>query len=218
MRYARPIKDIALIAVTAGLLCASIALSHGASEYYNLRWKAGERFQVYEYQTLVPSGNFRERIRNGAQAWNSLPPEVHFTDGSVNLNVSHGQCDANRQAGENGVYYAGIDGKDGVLANTAYCVWESEPTKLYAFSIKFDNAENWYSGTGTPGGSQYDTHGVAAHEFGHATGFTTHWAVGPPLCNADSKKHTMCPAIGTGSTIWRSLEEHDVHTFENAYN
>jgi hypothetical protein len=67
-----------------------------------------------------------------------------------------------------------------------------------------------------------DFEGVAAHEAGHTTGFwgmyaDCHFDPNGDYCPFTSARHTMCPSQEDGSASFRSLEEHDIHTFQNAY-
>jgi hypothetical protein len=89
--------------------------------------------------------------------------------------------------------------------------------------IQFDDNANWYTGSGGPLASQYDLRSVAAHEFGHATGFMPsinmgHFSATDAACTvADPNKDTMCAGASPG-TVWkRDLASHDIHTVEAAY-
>jgi hypothetical protein len=88
--------------------------------------------------------------------------------------------------------------------------------------MRFDSADPFYTGTGTPGEKQIDLQSIATHEWGHATGWgssggTNHFPEGWDVCTM-SPKHTMCPSIPEGKDYWRTLEEHDRDTFNNVYN
>ena len=62
---------------------------------------------------------------------------------------------------------------------------------------------------------------VALHELGHAFGMLYHldyYGDSYGACAATSTHHTMCTnLISRGSSLDRTLEEHDRHTFDNAY-
>ncbi len=61
--------------------------------------------------------------------------------------------------------------------------------KITQFYIEYDNAENWYTGTGTPGPTQVALESIAAHEFGHALGMCHTQA---SHCPGNSTDATMC--------------------------
>ena len=75
----------------------------------------------------------------------------------------------------------------------------------------------WYSGTGDAPANDVDTWSVASHESGHATGFYGHLEYPSSICQNDSSMRTMCPVYHDGTERQRTLEDHDYHTFENAY-
>ncbi len=44
-----------------------------------------------------------------------------------------------------------------------------------------------------------------------------HFCEGAEICADNSDQHTMCPYYRPGSERWRTLEEHDKHTYQAAY-
>ncbi len=93
---------------------------------------------------------------------------------------------------------------DRLLAQTRR--WVSGST-IYKIEIKYDSAENWYTGTGTPGADQVDAWSVATHEFGHALGLRE---TQPVNCPGGGGNATMCPSSeGYGVTYARTLEYDD---------
>jgi hypothetical protein len=204
----------------ATVVLAGIALAHSGSTYYPSKWKR-DLSVAWRIDNSVPGGAFRNRILDGAQEWNRLAPNMRFSHvGGDATNVNIRRCSPNRPYQRDGVFYGPIDGRLNVLAFVVTCTFPGT-NELKHFQMKFDSAENWYTGTGTPGSSAFDVWGVAAHEFGHATGFSGPYAKGHfnprgGVCTS-SPKHTMCPTISLGSTGSRSLEEHERHTFRNVY-
>jgi hypothetical protein len=74
-----------------------------------------------------------------------------------------------------GVYptYNGVNQVDfggglgaGVLAETTWYYFVATGD-IVECDMRFSDAWNWYTGTGTPGGTQFDWWSVAAHEMGH---------------------------------------------------
>jgi hypothetical protein len=117
------------------------------------------------------------------------------------------------------------------VAEATNCVrYESQPGtavlryKTEKFLMGFDSGRKWYRGTKRPPAGQYDLAGVAAHEFGHATGWIYHFDQAPkevPLdgakCGAVVDRETMC-TYPTLTRRWdRTLGTHDKETFSNAY-
>src|SRR5690606_10965326 len=107
------------------------------------------------------------------------------------------------------LYYQAIDGAGGMLGITSV-------TKcggfVCAFSITVDWDESWYTGTGTPGGTQKDLQSLLAHEFGHAA------ALGETnvTCTGTTRP-TMCPTLPNGTNYMRSLESDDTNGIASVY-
>lgn len=97
-----------------------------------------------------------------------------------------------------------FDGPLGVLAATF--VSFNGSGFISDADVQYDNAENWYTGPGTPGGSQIDLRSVAAHEFGHITGIDHSQSSN---CPGSSSDPTMCPYYTLGSSNFRTLETDD---------
>ena len=200
-------------AAMAGL-AAGTADAHPAADYYKYTWPTTS--VSYGYTPSVPTGEFRTAVDAGAAQWSAVPNAtldyVHGSDFGSNFDYS--KC----SSGGNGIHYANIDGTNGVLGRTFTCMNGSN--QITSFQTVFDTSENWYTGTGSPGGSQADLTSVAAHELGHATGFgqgapNSHFS--GTICDANSAQQTMCPAHLLGSTWQRTLADHDQHTFAAAY-
>jgi len=78
--------------------------------------------------------------------------------------------------------------------------------------LKYDQAEEWYLGSGTPAGYQMDLRSTAAHEFGHGLGLD-HTQAG----NCGAPRATMCAGQIVGTTEQRTLETDDVNGVSTAY-
>lgn len=210
------LTDCALLGVlTLSFWAPSLtASSHPSPDFYDAKW----RFDVsptWHFTNEVPSGNLRDRVEDGSQEWNMLPPSMHFNKGSEVGNYAWNSCGPNGD-GTNGVHWGAMDGKNGAWGITHMCVYDGNPDRMYSFQIRFDQAEDWYNDTGNPPSDKLDSKGASAHEFGHGTGFSGHFAAGGAAC--DQPKSTMCPFMEYGQDFMRTLEEHDKHTFGNAYN
>ncbi len=86
--------------------------------------------------------------------------------------------------------------------------------KITQFYIEYDNAEFWYTGTGTPGPTQVDLESIAAHEFGHALGMCHTQA---SHCPGNSTDATMCSGYLLGTKYLRSLASDDRSGVSAAY-
>lgn len=82
------------------------------------------------------------------------------------------------------------DNKLGVCWSFWSGCWNGSDFDWYTteMDIEFDSTKNWYYGTGTPGGSQYDFETVATHELGH----------GHQLAHVIDSKKVMHYSLGTG--------------------
>jgi hypothetical protein len=226
MRRSRKLLvDLIAAGALAALALGAIGWAHTGSTYYTKKWRAGERTQNYGFGDSVPSGNFRDRVENGANQWSALAGNMQFQRGGVTVTW---QYDSNcNGAGKNSIHWGSIDGPPvagqlNTAAQTTHCTYTDDPGFLMLFRMKFDSADPWYNDTGDPPSDKVDTWSLAAHEFGHATGWgaggaQNHFGDSWDVCT-NSPKHTMCPSIPLGDDYWRSLEEHDRDTFNNVYN
>lgn len=149
----------------------------------------GKNNATYGYGGTYPAGEWRQRVGNAAQTWNSVSTSSWWWTESL--------------IGPEGLLnYYGIDGPGNVLAGTTPSLCGSN---YCGFQMTVDSAETWYTGTGTPSSSQNDLLSLLVHEFGHALGLG-HTNVS---CSGTSRP-TMCAGWpGGGLTFWRSLESDD---------
>ena len=233
----------AVLAFLAALILAPahLAGAHSAATYYPMTWVTETAHQHCDFFILncqthphgvdipnyvVGSGWDSARIARvqGAMApWNNATTAgayFNFTyNGSASLNA---QCAFN-QANQNGHRWAAIDGKYNTAGWTEKCTVDGEHVSSYM--ITYDTAETWYTGTGTPAGTQGDFLSVVVHELGHATGFSGpyqngHFDEASTACpdpNTNTARQTMCPSVGYGATWPRTLGYHDEDTFCAAY-
>jgi hypothetical protein len=201
----------AAICVLVGLL-AGPAQAHTSSSYVAPKWARGTTV-VWQHTPSTNVGTaFRERIRQGAIQWNGIGTGIWLTKGTdLATTPSVDECDPKMR---NLIFRAPIDGAGNTLAYAGSCNW---PDGTRAFRIVFDRDDNFYTGTGTPSSTQYDLWSVAAHEFGHAIGYHTHFLESSWVCDFNSGRNTMCPSTFSGTTWQRSLNDHDVHTVVAAY-
>ena len=149
------------------------------------------------YDTHVMGSSWRPVADFGADQWTNVNGSdwVYTSDNSSNNDITTGT----------------IDGGGNVLATTTIYY---NGGIINRATIIFDSAENWYLGTGVPGGSQIDGRSVSSHEFGHALGLA-HTQAGN--CPNGSSRSTMCSSYPTGSSYMRSLEADDANGVSSLY-
>ena len=133
------------------------------------------------------------RTKDGAAKWNYS--EFTFTFGTDFTGCSSYP----NNNGTNQVDYGSGLGA-GVLAQTTW-YYTVATGDISECDMRFSSAFSWYTGTGAPGGTQYDWTSVAAHEMGHCLGL----AHEPDILNP---KPVMFPTFGAGETR-RDLTDDD---------
>jgi hypothetical protein len=210
----RAASDLLAAAAVACIITVALASAHQKGDFYPAYWE--DNPVTWRFKQEFDAENFRDRVKDGAHAWNEL---------AGNLRFEHLIGDASGWTAtdcpgymKNAIHIGNIDGGGNTLARTYTC-YDSGGSYVFIESkqIKFDDGENWHTaGSNDVSSLEYDALGLSVHEFGHATGWHGHFAEGGELCEA-GVKHTMCPVIHRGSAAWRTLEEHDRHTFNYAY-
>lgn len=195
------------------------ALAHGG---YTATW--GGTSAPYEFTVGFPSGDGqRNSVRQGADEWTDTPNaafswnelgEVPNWSPTTNCSVSWSQ---NRS-----INWKSIDGSSGnnILADALWCAPSGTIIKFWIRYDKDNASEFFWPGTGSPPvpSGMFDAWAIASHEFGHATGFQGHIGAATAYCDVGSLDlHTMCPKIAAGKARQRTLEAHDVNTFQASY-
>ena len=150
---------------------ASIDLGSGPVDYaYPVRLLDSDGSGGYEWHMET---NFNSNIpakSSFSQALDTWRCEtgVNWTFGAVT------STDATADDGVNVIRFdIGNELPDGVLGRCTYYIDGCGSTLAnysvfsYELDIVFDDAENWYYGSGLPGFTQYDFQSVALHELGH---------------------------------------------------
>lgn len=199
------------------LLHAPPARAHSSATFYTDKWASSIDVN-YGFSTNFPMGNHRARVTTGKNAWNNAAGSTEPDFFGFNPDGNYFFGDPCRSPDGNGVLWFNRPAM--TLAEVKLCA--SASGRIQRFSLAFDPGagdygRSWYTGTGDAPSDTYDLWSVAAHEFGHVTGFWGHFGEGGTLCANDNSRHTMCPNIPPGTERQRTLQEHDTHTFDNAY-
>jgi hypothetical protein len=202
------------------------ALAHDyTTVYVSGRWSEATDHQVriYNRENSGLTGAYLTRALSAAQNWTDVEDgDFAFEYGGVNNTLSR-DCTENT-ANRNPIFFAPWDGpgpgteqNPNDAAVTRTCFFTNAPDELFGYSILFDGEEDW-STDDSPTQNEVDFASVAAHEFGHATGWVHHFSRTGIYCYpVTSLIQTMCYVTPMGTTYKRSLASHDIHTFNAAY-
>jgi hypothetical protein len=219
--------SVLVLCIVALLLPAlKVALAHNSDVHFysSARWNWTSDHHTGWHITWRFAPNFpdggpkKQRVIDAFSKWNALGERMNFgqlEDADHAYTLICWEEDQNY----NGVFYGPIDGGGATswLALTQKCR-HSGSNNLHRFWIEVDSDQNWYSFDDPAGigSGQHDLESVMAHEVGHATAWAGHYDRTAIPCS-ESPKHTMCQGTPTKNSSKRSLEEHDVHTFRDAY-
>ncbi len=168
-----------------------LLLSAGVSEgYLTYPFKWPPSSVAYDQHSL--STAWKSAAYSGAFQWNNV-------SGS---GFSWGATDY--EGNDNDVYLGSIDGAYGTLGVTTTTYSGSS---IIRTNIRFDNSENWYTGSSAPLSTQLDAISVAAHEFGHGLGLDHTQSYN--CSGSENTRPTMCAYYSHGKTWGRSLEQDD---------
>ena len=231
---------VACFALGAAASTTSLAYAnHGQSPYFNAHWTTAntlhqeDKTVEWTYTSNFPSSTaFRQRMVDGSHEWNQENQSMQFNHlpGDV-ATLSFNECTiANYSYQDDRVGWGDIQSgtKDPYFAWTNGCLsFNSDGNHMWFFRLQVSNDYSWYTGTSTVTSGQVDVWGMAAHEFGHATGRFGgsdhgHFLEGdetacPGAGGGGTGYSTMCPHLNTGKEAWRSLETHDKTSFGAAY-
>jgi Matrixin len=207
------------IPLSVALILSILLLNASAhSSYYSTRtWRQDHHTGLnitWRFSPGFPTGNKRDRVLEGFGEWNGLGQNMKFERlADATSSYTFEDC----SAPYHGIFHNAIDGQGGTRGVTWTCTHSGGI--FHAFSIKFDQAENWNAGT-TSDASKDDFGGNASHEIGHATGWSGHLPSASDsngVCWDDSTLHTMCNGPFPIPFKKRSLEEHDKDGFRDTY-
>lgn len=224
-RTRRGLMAAVVVALTSAgaLLSSGVATAHDPSGYYTNRiWPTGTN-ETYFLGAGVPTvTRVQDSIRAGANQWNNRPPNVTFTDGGYNSSQQAFGFPNCSPFGTSWVFQYNI----GTALAQAYSCADSQGLFKAAFVVEFDDKPGfnvWHSSTTAdlPTNGAYDRWSVASHEMGHTMGHQVHWddAASSSRCvEGISNKLTMCKTVAPETTMQRTLDDHDYHTYDMAYS
>ena len=213
----RSVATLLIGTVAAVSLSAAPALGHSPARFYPDKYdKHHRRLKVY-FTTDVPGGSFEARLLDGMRQWNNVGAKFKFLPQTTpRLFAPPHRCDRFPGGKHPGgrVEYQPLPA--GVAGFTPQCKQRGKNRILF-FVMYLNSTEKWYSGTADAPADRTDVWSIATHEFGHGTGFVGHFPRGGSLCGNSSAQQTMCQPYFQGTERQRTLESHDVHTFNGAY-
>jgi hypothetical protein len=151
-------------------------------------------------------GSGVQRTKDGAAGWNfagfifTFGADACFSGGFYPSLDNVNQVDFGGRLGA------------GVLAETVSWFFTNNPADTIECDMRFSSVVPWYTGTGTPPGTQYDWWSVAIHEMGHCLGLghesriTNPMPVMHPLIAAGEVRRVLTPDdIAGRDTIYGAI-------------
>ena len=205
------------IALGLVLGATTASLAHPGYYWYPGTWTNAS--QPLRPHNGFPTGAMLDRVVDAMGTLNNVSGTGNQTINVAFPTSGKGfQNDCNHyDQGENVLYERVLSG--GTRAVTHHCV--NFTTGVIKWSqVSFDADSPWYTGSSTAVPSlKYDVQSVATHELLHFNGFGLGSSGHFTGNECDDPINTGCGegSFTTGYAYWRTLEPHDIHTFQDAY-
>jgi len=202
--------------------------SAAARQFYKAVYCRAVQDVDFYFSSSFPKGRRRDRVVQGARAWNAAPGTLFFrSHRGTDLPAGGSRCGrtvAGSSEDVGVISWGHIDGPGRYLAHAGTCNVagaDGKPDQAVSFFMRYDDQEKWYyrSGRGKPKSTQTDLRSVATQEMGHATAWGPHFddKRRKSYCANVSYQQTMCSTNYVGTTRQRSLGARDIKIFRGAY-
>lgn len=219
LRTSTFLSATAAAVTTIGMLPGTASASH--STYYTFPWANSELIS-YIVDPNVPIGDWRARLADGREEWNSVfvdsEPFFSYNGLSAVPSVDVTCTEFTQEAGIRREQLNDVQGGGEEVAGlTRRCTVSGNTIRgIMAIDTGAGPASGWYTGTGTPGATEKDLGGVFSHEFGHLGGWSGHWPEGVD-CPSTNTRKTMCIEVLDGTIMQRTIGNSEVAMFTSAY-
>lgn len=155
---------------------------------------------TYFIKNSVPSSTWIDRIRDGADSWNTTNNNCGFSDLSTPSRQYGGTSSVGWDPGDglSRIDFGAVGNLPNCPATALACTLHN--TNTHDFDMRFNTATYTFSTIGNGCGSYVDVWSVAAHEFGHTL----------RLEHVSDSEQTMVSSIVNGQCFPRSLGRSDI--------
>lgn len=213
------------------MMVGTTAQAHTANVYFLARWQTGQSVP-YLFAPDFPTGAFQSRVLDGVAQWRnragSAEPKF-WNAGTATTLIAYTTCNPSFNT-PNHLHWMDLDFHSGATVGLTSICYNGADGRIYSFQMAFDSDRDWYTGTGDANDGlfqmcipscQIDFWSIATHEMGHAHGFTGavggHFDGSDGICPNSDARQTMCAGYTGGTERIRTIETHDIHTFQAAY-
>jgi len=210
IRFVLVVGVIVAASLIAGWLYESqVARAHAPSTYFPATWSDSPNMRRGYVSGLgISLATFDTAAIRAGNAWDNVPNNNGADSPSIGWAGTSSSSVFTCTSANSGEIFIGSSAglSTGTLAVESTC---TSGTSITRSSIRISSNVSWANGASS---GAYDIQYTLTHEAGHAMGWVSH------ITNAcGSPKSTMCGTQGTNTTVGRTLELHDKHTFDDAY-
>jgi hypothetical protein len=216
-------------AAVCGVLIGSIggiqSAQANSSSYFSHTWTSYKVVQIGiggNMSTIDSNASLLSNADSASQAWDnvsSAPRWGYFSNGNysnVYVGYSSNPCHSDYSTNSIEVWMHAYP-LSSQAANQTECETGSYITRS---NVRFDTSNRtWHVGSSSAPSGTSDFRGIAAHEFGHSTGFDGHFPNGGGTCASSptTSDNTMCSTFSGTGYHWRTLGSSDIAEFQAAY-